>query len=117
MGEVAVASERFWREFKTDVAATLSDEQRREIERVLRQPEPVGKSELGDIRLSFKWFFVRLVWGPEKRSPERIKQEQAMHPAMQPRNLPMLASLFAGSVAVWYGAVVVGAIAFAYFVS
>ncbi|KUO57084.1 MAG: hypothetical protein APF80_05845 [Alphaproteobacteria bacterium BRH_c36] len=103
MGEFSVAPDRFWREFKTELAGGLSDEQRSEIDRVLGMPPPATISkELGDLRLSFKWFFVRLAWGPEKRNPERLKKEQEMYPLMSRRNAPMLLTLFAGYTIFWY---------------
>lgn len=118
MSEVSVASDRFWREFKADVAGSLTKEQRGEIERVLELSSGPGGKELGDLRLSCKWFFVRLVWGPEKRSPDRIKHEQEMHPAMARRNAPMLASLVVGYTLLSYVAALgVSAAIFAYIVS
>ncbi len=116
MSQIMVPANRFWQEFNTDVAQTLSDEQRGEIERALGATSRPGNSELGDLRLSFKWFFLRFVYGPEKRSAERIKQEQEMHPAMSPRNVPMLASVVAGYVAFWALMLVLFTAAFVYFV-
>jgi hypothetical protein len=118
MSEVSVASDRFWREFKSDVAGTLSAEQRGEIERVLGLSCDADSKKLGDLRLSLRWFFVRLVWGSEKRSRERIKQEHKMHPAMARRNVPMLATLFAGYMVFCYAAaVVVSMMLFTYFLN
>ncbi len=116
MSQTMVPANRFWQEFSTDVAQTLSDEQRGEIERALGATSRSGNSDLGDLRLSFKWFFLRFVFGPEKRSAERIKQEQEMHPAMSPRNVPMLASVVAGYVAFWVLMLVLLTAAFTYFV-
>lgn len=109
MSEAGVISDRFWSELKSDVAGTLSDEQRGEIQRALENTskDEAGSQELSDLRLSFKWFFVRLIWGPEKRSADRIKKELEMHPPMARRNLPMLASLFAGYMGLWYVALIV----------
>lgn len=118
MTQVSVASDRFWRVFNTDVARTLSEEQRGEIERALGLSVDAGGKDLGDLRLSCKWFFVRLVWGPEKRGQERIQQEQTMHPVMARRNVPMLASLFAGYMVFCYAAAVaLSAVLFSYFIS
>jgi len=96
MSKVQVATDRFWNQFKPEVAGTLSDDQKQEIERVITETTETGSEELSDLRLSLKWFFIRLMWGPERRSPERIKQEQEMHPVMAPRNAPTLAALLAG---------------------
>ena len=117
MSDATVVSNRFWNEFSTDVSGTLSEEQRDEINRALEQSSTNedGNSDLSDLRLSFKWFFVRLVWGPEKRNRDRIKREQELHPPLARRNLPMLASLFAGYMGLWYVALIVSTIAFYYF--
>lgn len=117
MSEIGIASDRFWNEFKADVAGTLSDPQKQEIERVLALPAAPVNEKLSDLRLSFKWFFVRLVWGPEKHSPERVRQEQKTNPPMARRNLPMQASLFAGYMAFWYAALVVATLVFLYFLN
>ena len=77
--------------------------------------EPNGSNGLSDLRLSFKWFFVRLIWGPEKRNRDRIKQELEQHPPMARQNLPMLASLFAGYMGLWYVALIVTTAVFYFF--
>lgn len=115
MSEMSIASDRFWNEFRSDVAGTLSDAQKQEIERVLATSSTPVSEQLSDLRLSFKWFFVRLVWGPEKRSPERVMKEQKTNPLMARRNLPMLASLFAGYMVFWYAALIVTTLVFLYF--
>lgn len=111
MSDVGIVQDRFWSEFKAEVAGSLSPAQRGEIERALQEAsaveEPNGSNGLSDLRLSFKWFFVRLIWGPEKRSRDRIKKELEQHPPMARQNLPMLASLFAGYMGLWYVALIV----------
>ncbi len=115
MSEVCVASKRFWNDFSPDVAGTLSDGQRSEIDRVLNQSS--DNSKLRDVRLSFKWFFIRVVWGPEKRSDDRIKQEQVEHPAMTRKNAPILASMWTAYMAFWYMALGLSVVAFTYMVN
>ena len=115
MSEVIVAPDHFWREFKSDVAGSLSNDQRGEIERVLGLSSVPGGKKVSDLRLSFKWFFVRIAWGPEKRSPGRIEQEEKMHPVLVRRNLPMLASLYVGFVAFLFMAIALSSILLAYF--
>ncbi|MCB1505090.1 MAG: hypothetical protein KDJ47_08950 [Hyphomicrobiaceae bacterium] len=114
MSEVCIAADRFWRELSPDVAATFSEDQNREIERVLERTATPSNSEISDLRLSFIWFFVRISWGPEKRSSARIKQEQQMHPIISRRNAPVLASLFAGYAALWYVGLGLAVASFAY---
>lgn len=116
MSEVSTVSDRFWREMKSDVSGSLSAEQRGEIERALDASSVPADKELGDVRMSFKWFFVRLVWGPEKRNAERLADERAVHPVMARRNLPMLASLFAGYVTFLYVLLAVTAVGLTYLV-
>lgn len=106
MSNFIAAPDSFWREFKSDVAGTLSQEQRGEIERVLEKSSGAGANKISDLRLSFKWFFVRIAWGPEKRSAERIQQEQETHPPLALNNVPMLASLYVGFVALLFLAMV-----------
>lgn len=102
MSDVSVPADRFWREFNPDLALSLSSDQRSEIDRVLGAHTPPRPSNVGDLRLSFYFFFIRILWGREKRSSERIRREQSLYPAMSRKNAPMLASLFAGYFALWY---------------
>lgn len=116
MSELSIASDHFWGQFKTDVAGTLSDAQKMEINRVLGLDPDSAGSGPGDLRLSFGWAFVRLMWGLEKRSPDRVQHDRDTHPMMTSRNAPALASLFAGYAALWYVALSLVAAAIAYFV-
>lgn len=59
-------------------------------------------SAIGDLRVSFYWFFVRILWGREKRSFDRIKQDGAQHPALTWKNLPALLTVGAGYLAFWH---------------
>lgn len=102
MSEASIAPARFWREFKSDVAGSLSSEQRNEIDRVLGLPSVPSNKEIGDLRISLKWWFLRLAWGPEKRNPERLKKEQQQNPLISRRNAPMLVTLLAGYAIFWY---------------
>ncbi|HRY07663.1 MAG TPA: hypothetical protein P5114_11125 [Hyphomicrobiaceae bacterium] len=102
MSEISIASDHFWHQFKADIAGTLSEEQKGEIDRVLRLATDPSAKRPGDLRMSFGWAFVRLMWGLEKRSSERVKNDEKVHPVMTRRNAPMLASLLAGYAALWY---------------
>jgi hypothetical protein len=102
MSDVSVQADRFWRDFNPDLARALSPDQRGEIDRVLGANTPPQPSNVGDLRLSFYFFFIRILWGREKRSHERIRREQSLNPVMSRKNAPMLASIFAGYFAVWY---------------
>lgn len=102
MTELSIAPDHFWTQFKADVAGTLSDEQKTEINRVLGMPADLAGKGPGDLRLSFGWGFLRLMWGLEKRNPERVKSDEKNHPVMTRRNVPALLSLLAGYAALWY---------------
>jgi len=110
----SLASDRFWNQFRADIADTLSDEQKGEIDRVLSLPTGASAVGPGDLRLSFGWCFVRLMWGLEKRNSDRVKRDEKVHPIMTRRNAPMLASLFAGYAALWYVALSLGLAGIAY---
>lgn len=117
MSEVNTTSNRFWREFNADTARTLSSEQRYEIERALDVSTAPSGDKVSDLRLSFWWFFVRITWGPEQRSTDRIKQEQEQHPAMARRNAPVLASMLAGQLVFVYVALAISATLISYLYS
>ncbi|MEZ5925520.1 MAG: hypothetical protein R3D57_14155 [Hyphomicrobiaceae bacterium] len=93
---------RFWGDFSPAVAQSLTAEQRTEIERVLDLSATPQPSRIGDVRLSFYWFFVRILWGREKRSADRLKQERALYPAMTKRNAPAILTLGVAYTAFWY---------------
>lgn len=109
---VSATTSRFWTDFKSDVAQSLSAEQRAEIERVLALGGAPRPSAIGDIRLSFYFFFLRIMWGREKRSAERLKQESAMYPAVTKRNLPAILTMGVAYTAFWYMIVGLGAYMF-----
>jgi hypothetical protein len=115
MSEVSVPADRFWRDYNPDLALSLPLEQRAEIDRVLGAHTPPRPSTVGDLRISCYFFFVRILWGREKRSSERIKREQVLYPTMTRRNAPMLASIFAGYIAIWYMVLIVAAVFMATF--
>lgn len=50
----------------------------------------------GEIRLSFKLFFVTLKWGHERRSPSRIEEERRSYPVLTATHAPVLIALWAG---------------------
>lgn len=101
MSEATSAPDRFWRDFDPSIARSLSAEQRGEIERVVANTPPPPNKQLGDLRLSFKWFFLRFIWGPEKRSPERVAQERKLYSPTSRRSWKMLVTLVVGWVLLW----------------
>ena len=110
---MSVTTSRFWSDFNSDLAQSLSAEQRSEIDRVLALGSPaVRPSAIGDVRLSFYFFFLRIMWGREKRSPERLKHEQALYPAVTKRNMPAILTMGIAYTAFWYMVVGLGAYMF-----
>lgn len=99
---VGVPATRFWSTFDPAIAQSLSAEQRAEVERVFALDATQRPSTIGDLRVSFRWFFLRVMWGAEKRSADRRQQDAAMYPAMTKKNAPALLALGVGYTAVWY---------------
>lgn len=99
---MSVLTGRFWDELNPAIAQSLSADQRVEIERVLRIDPTQLPSPVGDLRVSFYWFFVRILWGREKRNSERLQQESAQYPAVSRKNVPALLTFGAGYIALWY---------------
>lgn len=113
---VTIATSRFWTDINSDIAQSLSAEQRAEIERVLALSGAPRPSTIGDIRLSFYFFFLRIMWGREKRSYDRLKQEQALYPAVTKRNIPAILTMGIAYTAFWYMIVGLGAYMFTDFI-
>jgi hypothetical protein len=110
MNDASNTSVRFWGEFDPALAQSLTPQQRTEIERVLLSAPAARPSRIGDLRLSFYFFFIRILWGREMRSSARLKQESATHPAITRRNVPALLTMGIAYTAFWY--MVVGLCAF-----
>lgn len=96
-------------DFDPAIAQSLTADQRVEVERVLSLASDDRPGPAGDLRISFYWFFVRILWGREKRSFDRLKQESTQHPAISLKNLPGLMSLSVGYVAFCYMLLVIAA--------
>lgn len=111
------APDRFWREFDAGIAETLSPEQRGEIERVVGSTPPPANPDLGDLRLSFRWFFLRIIWGSEKRSLDRVDEEQKLHAATTRGSWKMAAVVFAAWVLVWLAVAFAASAVVAYFLT
>ena len=104
---MSLPTARFWGDFDPAVAQSFSADQRAEIERVLARNAAGWSSTVGDLRLSFYWFFVRILWGREKRNNDRLDQESAKHPALTKKNAPVLFAISAGYTAFWYVVLVI----------
>ena len=71
MTKTDAASSRFWQSLSADTSMSLSKDQKAEIDRALTNVRPDETKGLRDIRMSFRWFFVRIIWGREQRDAER----------------------------------------------
>ena len=117
MSNISTVSDRFWNEFDTSAIEQFSEIQRAEIERTLGNINTDAKPNISEMRLSFGWFFVRIGWGAEKRSRERIKNEGKAYPTTFRHHLPALTSIFVGTLGFFYVALAIGAFTVAYFMS
>ncbi|MGL4398160.1 MAG: hypothetical protein ACRCS9_16610 [Hyphomicrobium sp.] len=54
-----------------------------------------ARAQGGEIRLSFRFFYVVLKWGQERRSDERLRSERAKYPVLTATHLPVLAAAWA----------------------
>ena len=107
---MGVPAARFWTNFNPAIAQSLSAEQRTEIERVISlDPTLRPGGSVGDFRVSCLGRFVRVLWGREKRSAERLQQESAANPAISKKNAPALVTMGVAYVSVWYVVLVIGA--------
>jgi len=117
MSDVAFNSNTVWDAFKADVADSFSSEQRQEIERVFQQArenESRYSDDVKDLRLSFKWFFIRLIWGSEKRNVKRIRDEQVSHPASVRDHFLGITSLLVGYTGICILGLAIASIVVAY---
>ena len=106
-----MAVAEFWERVGPQVEASFSDEQRAALDGALVQPSQSNVT--GDIRISLGWFFIVLMWGPERRAPVRLKSERERRPVLSWANLPMLAAMSVGYVLASYG-IVAGALSLTY---
>jgi len=90
----------FWTGMDSDIAASLSEDQRLAIANAIRKSDTAGGP--ADIRISMFGYFLVLISGKERRAPERIRAESAAHPVITARNLPLLLVIWASlSYATW----------------
>jgi hypothetical protein len=61
----------------------------------------------GEIRLSFKFFYVVLRWGKERRTPDRLSQERENHPVLTATHAPVLAAIWAALFVLLYFALII----------
>ena len=71
----------------------------------------------GEIRLSFRFFYVVLKWGQERRSLERVNQEREKFPVLTSTHMPVLAAIYAAFFLLIYVLMSLGIDALVYLVT
>lgn len=79
---------RFLAALDPNFTARLQESELTEISEAFTRAFPVTTAM--DVRLSFRWFFVRLIAGKERRSAARRSQDRRTFPALTWRNVPLL---------------------------
>ena len=71
----------------------------------------------GEIRLSFRYFYLVLKWGQEKRSAERLDADRKAYPVLTATHAPVLAAIWAALFLTLYYLLVAGFEGLAYLFS
>jgi hypothetical protein len=79
-------------------------------------PEAASKAG-GEIRLSFRFFYVVLKWGQERRSLDRVNQDREKFPVLTSTHMPVLAAIYATFFLLLYVLLTLGIEALVYLVS
>jgi len=91
MAELASSETEFWNNFDQTTEASLSGDQKAEINRALEidhsDRDAYAKA---DIRLSLGWFYLVIFVGKERRSSERLVADREKHPVLTSANAPVL---------------------------
>lgn len=70
-----------------------------------------------EIRLSFRFFYIVLKWGQERRSLERVNQEREKFPVLTSTHMPVLAAIYAAFFLLIYVLMSLGIEALVYLVT
>jgi len=81
---------------------------------VVTDAAPPSAAKGGEIRLSFRYFYVVLKWGQEKRSAGRIEADRKAFPVLTATHAPVLAAIWAALFLVLYYLLVAGLEGLAY---
>ncbi|MCP4934424.1 MAG: hypothetical protein GY927_09525 [bacterium] len=91
MSNTASSYNWFWNGIDPQTAASLSDKQRAEIDRVLvNKSASAASKDTSDIRLTFGWHYLVIRWGNENRGRQRLKVERKKHPVLTKVNMPVI---------------------------
>ena len=80
-------------------------------------PADAASKPGGEIRLSFRFFYVVLKWGQERRSLERVNQEREKFPVLTSTHMPVLAVIYAAFFLLLYVLLTLGIEALVYLVT
>lgn len=91
MAELASSETEFWNNFDQRTAASLSGDQKAEINRALEIEQSDREAYAkADIRLSLGWYYLVIFFGRERRSAERLAADRKKHPVLTSANAPVL---------------------------
>jgi hypothetical protein len=91
---------RFWSVVPTDIAARLDDETRSALSDAVLTFEPKGQG--ADLRFSNRWFYLRIMAGPERRGAARRLWDKKFFPLLTRQNIGALVVLWSlGVLAAW----------------
>ncbi len=80
-------------------------------------PADAASKPGGEIRLSFRFFYVVLKWGQERRSLDRVNQDREKFPVLTSTHMPVLAAIYATFFLLLYVLLSLGIEVLVYFVS
>lgn len=80
----------FWDSVGDDVHQTLTTEQARSIEDAVNRT--TTRANHSDVQLHIGKYFIRIIAGKERRSPSRLKMDQANNPIFAKKNIPVIAT-------------------------
>ena len=83
----------FWEEVDGGVRRTLTPEQRTAIEAAVRKSS--AHAQPADVRLHLGKYFVRIIAGKERRSPDRLKEDLKNNPIFARKNTAVIAVFWA----------------------
>jgi hypothetical protein len=83
---------RFLNALDPNFVHRLTDDDKQAINDAFGRAFPVTSAM--DVRFSFRWFFMRVIVGRERRSVERRREDRMQFPALTVRNLPLLILLW-----------------------
>ncbi len=83
----------FWEEVDAEIRGALTPQQRVAIEEAVQKS--AANAETADFRLHLGKFFVRIIAGKERRSPERLKRDLENNPVFAKKNRGVIAVFWA----------------------